>query len=164
MPFVIGLLLVLAIISGANLPSAKGTAGYVHASATSPILADSCTAQLVSPLSTTYYNENGQIVVPVSATCSFTGGQLYAVGNAADLFGTNLGSTNTVLTSVNGGNVFNGQLIFTIPLSIRSDTVQISVSIYSNGPNGSSLTSAAQTIQVISLSHYGYPGYYWYYP
>ena len=107
-----------------------------------------------STLTTTYYNSNGQIVVPVSATCSFAGGQLYAVGNAIDSFGNNLGSTNTVLTSINGGNVFNGQLVFTVPLSVQSNTVQISVSIYSNGPNGSLLTSATQTVQVNGINYY----------
>jgi hypothetical protein len=128
----------------------------------SPVAADSCTAQLGNPLTPTYYTSNGQIVVPVSATCSFAGGQLYAVGNAVDAFGANLGSTNTVLTSTNGGNVFNGQLVFTVPLSVQGNAVQISVSIYSNGPNSSFLTSVTQTLQGY-YTNYSYPGYYWYY-
>ena len=131
----------------------------------SPVAADSCVAQLGNfSLSTSqYYNSNAQIVVPVSTTCSFNGGQLYAVGNGVDSFGTNLGSTNTVLTSVNGGNVFNGQLVFTVPLSLQGDAVQISVSIYGNGLNGPLLTSVTQTVQGY-YTNYGYPGNYWYYP
>jgi len=135
------------------------------------VSADSCTAQLVSPLSPTYYNEFGQIGVPVTATCSFSATQLYAVGNAVDVFGNNFGSANAVLTSTYQGNVFNGQLLFTIPLSIPSDRVQISASIHSNSTDGPSLTSTYQYIQVISLSaHHWYspsypvPPYYPQYP
>ena len=122
------------------------------------VLADSCSAQL--NYSTTY--SNGQIIVPVSASCSFIGGQLYAVGYAVDSFGRNLGSTSTVLTSINGGNEFSGQLVFTSPFPAQGGTVQVSVSIYSNGPNGTILTSTTQTLQVNGA--YYSPGTYWYYP
>ena len=135
----------------------------VVAANSSLVLADSCTAQLGNPLTPMYYTSNGQIVMPLSAICSFAGGQLYAVGNAVDNFGENLGSTNTILTSINGGNVFNGQLLFNVPPSVQGNAVQISVSIYGNGPNGSLLTSVTQTVQGYYANN-SYPGYYWYYP
>jgi len=127
------------------------------------VSADSCTAQLGYPTTpTTYYASGFQMVIPVSATCSFSGNPLYAVGNVYDTStNTNLGSANTVLTSVDGGNVFNGQLLLTLP--VQGDTLQVIVSIYSNGPNGSLLTTATQTLQV-NGANYSYPGYYWYYP
>lgn len=131
------------------------------------VSADSCVAQLGnSNFSTTqYYNSNAQIVVPVSTTCSFSGGQLYAVGFIYDTAtNSNLGSTNTILTSVNGGSTFNGQLVFNLLPLMQSNTVQVSVSIYNNGFNGSLLTSATQTVQVNGINYYGNPGYYWYYP
>jgi hypothetical protein len=131
----------------------------------SPVSADSCIAQVNYPVTpTTYYTSNFQMVVPVSATCSFSGGQLYAVGNVYDTStNNNLGSTNTVLTPVDGGNVFNGQLMLTLPL-VQGDTLQVTVSIYSNGPNGTLLTSATQTVQVNGINYYAAPSDYWYYP
>jgi hypothetical protein len=57
------------------------------------VLADTCTAQL--NYAANY--SNGEIVVPMSATCSFAGGELYAVGSAVDSFGNTLGSANTVI-------------------------------------------------------------------
>ena len=135
------------------------------------VAADSCVAQFGdSSLSTTqYYISNAQIVVPVTTTCSFNSGQLYAVGNIYDTStNNNLGSTNTILTSINGGNVFNGQLVFNILPLIQNDVLQISVSIYTNGFNGSLLTSATQTVQVFGANYSAppaYPGnYWWYYP
>ena len=142
---------VFAFLLGVVLVAANG----------SSVAADSCTAQLSYPLTPTYYTSNGQIIVPLSATCAFNGGQLYAVANAVDSSGANLGSVNTLLTSTDGGNTFNGQLIFNVPPSVPSDTVQISASIYSNGPNGPLLTSTTQTVQV--YSNYPTPGYYWNY-
>jgi len=139
----------------------------VAANSTSLVAADSCVAQLGnSSLSTTqYYNSNAQIVVPVSTSCSFSGGQLYAVGNLFDTStNSNLGSANTILTPVDGGNTFSGQLVFNLLALMQSDTLQISVSIYNNGLNGSLLTSATQTLQVNGTTYYGNPGYYWYYP
>ena len=141
--------------------------GVVFVSAgSSLVLADSCTAQLGYPTTpTTYYASSFQLIIPISATCSFSSGQLSAVGNVYDTStNNNLGSTNTVLTSTDGGNVFNGQLVLTVPL-VQDDTLEVMVSIYSNGPNGSSLlTSATQTLQVNGVNYYSPPGYYWYYP
>jgi hypothetical protein len=136
----------------------------------SSVAADSCVAQLSnsSLAITQYYDSNGQIVVPVSATCAFSGYQLYAEGNIYDVStNSNLTSTSTILTSINGGNVFNGQLIFNLPPLSQNDVLQISVSIYSNGFNDSLLTSVSQTVQVVGANYYtppAYPGNYWYYP
>jgi hypothetical protein len=121
------------------------------------VAANPCTAQLgYSSLSTTqyYYNSNVGITIPVSASCSSTS-QLYAVGDAYDTsVNTDLGSVNTVLTSVYG-DAFNGQLLFSLPSSILSHPVMITVSIYSDSPygyyssgNGSLLAQAAQRVQV----------------
>ena len=141
--------------------------GVVFVSGSSSlVLADSCTAQLGYPTTpTTYYVSSFQLIIPVSATCSFITGQLSAVGNVYDAStNNNLGSTNTILTQVDGGNVFNGQLLFTIP-PVQGDNLQVMASIYSNGPNGSNLlTSTTQTLQVNGVNYYSPPGYYWYYP
>jgi hypothetical protein len=122
------------------------------------VAAEPCTVQLgYSSLSTTqyYYNSNVGITVPVSVSCSSVSGQLYAVGDAYDTsVNTDLGSVNTVLTSVYGGT-FNGQLLFSLSSSILSHPVMITVSIYSGSPygygsggNGSLLAQAAQRVQV----------------
>jgi hypothetical protein len=128
------------------------------------VTADSCTAQLNYPVTPTmYYGSNVQIVVPVSATCSFTGGQLYAVGNAYDTsLNANLGSANTALVPINAGNVYSGQLVFNLPSIAQGHTVQISVSIYNGGLNGPILTTTAQTVQVPSNYYYNYPANYCY--
>jgi hypothetical protein len=133
----------------------------------------SCTAQLAKTSMGPYYDSISiGMTVPVSATCSFSGGQLYAVGNVYDMsINVNLGSAGTVLTSVNGGNVFNGQLVLTLPtsaaISVEGHTLQISVSIY-DAPYGSILTSTTQTMQVPNYSYsevpnysYPYPSYYY---
>ena len=137
------------------------------AGSSSPVTADSCAAQLgSSSLSTAqYYSSSAQIVVPVSSTCSFSGGQLYAVGSIYDVStNSNLGSANTILTSVGGGNTFNGQLVFNIPPVAQGDDLQISASIYNSVVNGTLLTSATETVQLNGVNYYAYPYYYWYYP
>lgn len=115
-----------------------------------PVSADSCIAQLNYPIMPALYtNSNVPIVVPVSATCTtYYGSQLYATGNAYDATSSaGLGSVSTVLTSVNGGTIFNGQLGFNLPPSTQGHTVQISVSIY-NGQYGNLITATSETIQV----------------
>jgi len=125
------------------------------------VAADPCTAQLgYSSLSTSqvYYNSNVGITVPVSVSCSSVNGQLYAVGDAYDTsVNTDLGSVNTMLTSVYGG-IFNGQLVFSLPSSILSHPVTITASIYSgSGERGSLLAQAAQRVQVnVNNNQYGY--------
>ena len=136
----------------------------------SPVLADQCVAQLgYSSLSTTqyYYNSNIAITVPVSATCSFVGNQLYAVGNAYDRSANrNVGSVSTALTT-NTGNTFTGQLVFNLPSSILGDQLQITVSIYGGYPygyygyggNGTPLARAAQLLRVNSNNYQYGNGY-----
>ena len=113
-------------------------------------LAQPCQALLASPnvygQQYYYYGPNFQVTVPVSATCSFYPGQIYATGTAYDLtYNTNIGTANTVLTPTYSGYASTGQLTFTLPTSAQAHPVQFSVSIYST-PNG----------------YYG--GYYGYYP
>ena len=124
----------------------------------SVVSADACAAQLsYSPFPSTY-NSYVQLLVPVSATCSFSPNQLYVVGNAYDqTSNTNLGSANTVLNPT-GGNVFSGQLIFNLPSYAQGHTVQVTISIYNTGLNGAILTTAAQTFQVPNATSSYYPG------
>lgn len=117
---------------------------------TSLVSADTCVAQLTYPIMPVLYTySNVPIVVPVSASCTtYYGSQLYATGTAYDMnVGAGLGSVSTVMDSVNGGTVFNGQLGFNLPPSTQGHSLQISVSIY-NGQYGNLLTSATETIQV----------------
>ena len=95
---------------------------------------NSCTTQL-SPSAAIYnnYNSNVGLTVPVLATCSFSGGQLYAVGYAYDT-STNMAqsSTNTLLTWISNGT-YSGQLGFKLSPTLLGHNLQISVSIY--GPS-----------------------------
>src|SRR5208282_3246841 len=98
-----------------------------------------CVAQISSPyMSTATLNPNSNIAVtmPVSVTCIFTRGQLYAVGDAFDnSTNTPLGSVLSTLPSVNKSNQFNGQLVFIIPAADRGHSIYFAVSIYSDPPN-----------------------------
>ena len=114
------------------------------------VSADPCTATLSYPVIPVQYgNSNVPIVVPISASCStYYGNQLYATGSAYDTTSNlNLGSTSTVLSSVNGGTQFNGQLGFNVSPTSPGDSVQISVSLY-NGQYGNLLTATSETVQV----------------
>ena len=97
-----------------------------------------CVAQISSPYMTTTLNpySNIQLTMPISVTCTFTRGQLYAVGDAFDN-STNvpLGSVLGTLPSVNKGNQFNGQLVFIIPAADRGHSIYFAVSIYYDPPN-----------------------------
>jgi len=114
----------------------------------SSVYAESCTAALSNPLIPTQYgNSNGSLVVPVSALCSTPYSQLYATGNAYDVTSNiALGSANTLLSPVNGGTQFNGQLAFTLLPPSPTDSLQVSVSIY-NGQGGSLVTQTSETVQ-----------------
>jgi len=110
-----------------------------------------CVAQINTPyMSTATLNPNSNIAVtmPVSVTCSFTRGQLYAVGDAFDnSTNTPLGSVLSTLPSVNKGNQFNGQLVFVIPAADRGHSIYFAVSIYNDPPNiGVNFSNAQQTI------------------
>ncbi|MGA2789365.1 MAG: hypothetical protein ABSF00_01180 [Candidatus Bathyarchaeia archaeon] len=127
------------------------------------VLADLCTAQIGYPVMAAqqYYGSNVQVTVPVSATCSFYAGQLYAVGTAYDAtYNSNVGTANTALNAINGGNSFSGQLQFNLPISTQTHSVQFSVSIYNaqtgyNQPyyGGAPLAIMSETF-VVSPSNY----------
>jgi hypothetical protein len=119
----------------------------VSGTTNTPVVAQSpCIAQISYPFTSTTLNPNSNVAVtiPVLATCSFNGGQLYAVGDAFD------NSTNTALGSVlaalpsKGGNQFNGQLVFIIPAANRGHSVHFEISIYSDQPNINVNFSAGQ--------------------
>jgi len=113
------------------------------------VFADPCTATLSYPVIPAQYSNSNPIVVPISASCStYYGNQLYATGSAQDLTSNvGLGSASTILSPVNGGTEFTGQLGFSSPPTSPGDSVQISVSIY-NGQYGSQLTETSETFQV----------------
>jgi hypothetical protein len=105
-----------------------------------------------------YYNE---VVVPVSATCSFVGGQLYAVGKAVDA-STNapMGLASPVrLSSAYGTNIYTGQLSFLVPREATGYRLQVTISIYSGFyygySNESPLATSVQTGQVNPSMYYG---------
>jgi len=118
----------------------------VAASALAP-----CVAQINTPyMSTATLNPYSNIAVtmPVSVTCFFTRGQLYAVGDAFDnSTNTPLGSVLSTLPSINKGNQFNGQLVFIIPAADRGHSIYFAVSIYNDPPNiGVNFSNAQQMI------------------
>ena len=79
--------------------------------------------------SNNYYGSNGvAMTMSVSVSCPLAG-QVSAVGYAHDSStNTDLGSTNAILTKINGG-YFNGQLVFYLPPSVQGHTLTIAVSI-----------------------------------
>ncbi|MGO9643411.1 MAG: hypothetical protein ACLPY5_01550 [Candidatus Bathyarchaeia archaeon] len=110
-----------------------------------------CVAQLDSPyMSTATLNPNSNIVVtmPVSVTCSFIRGQLYAVGDAFDnSTNTPLGSVLSTLPSVDKSSQFNGQLVFIIPAADRGHSIYFAVSVYGDPPNiGANFSNAQQVL------------------
>jgi hypothetical protein len=136
------------------------------------VLAQTCTAQLGSPIISTqlYYGTSFEVTLPVSATCPFYPGQLYAVGTAYDTtYNSNVGTANSALSATYGGYSFSGQLQFNLPTSAESHSVQFSVSIYSQQAGygqsnyGALLTTTSATF-VVGPSYYqsGYPSYPYY--
>jgi hypothetical protein len=133
----------------------------------SSVSAQPCT---IDPSSLAYtspqYNYGYSVIVPVSVTCSFVGGQLYAVGNAINT-STNarVGSASAVrLFSAYGTNIYTGQLSITIPPGGAVNTLEVSLAIYSGvyyGYSssivaGSPLATSVETVQVSSNNYYGY--------
>lgn len=107
------------------------------------------------------------VLVPVSVTCSFVGGQLYAVGSAINpSTNARVDSAAAALSSAYGTNIYTGQLAFSIPFEVTGYTLQISISIYSGvtynyGNYGSysygtgvPITSSVETVQVNTNSNY----------
>ena len=133
------------------------------------VLAQPCQAQLGSPNISRqpfYYGLNFEVTVPVSASCSFYAGQLYASGTAYDTtYNANIGTADTVLTSTYGGYGYTGQLTFTLPISEESHPVQFSVSVYGTqngyygGPYGGLLAQTLATYVVGPSYYQGYPLY-----
>jgi hypothetical protein len=122
----------------------------------SPVSADPC---IVEPNSHAYIAPNSKsntsgIIVPVSATCSFVGGQLYAEADAIDtVTNAHVGSAHTVLTSAAGTNFYTGKHVFNVPSQVAGHPLRVSTSIYSgiyNGPysNAPPLTTGVQTVQI----------------
>jgi len=112
--------------------------------------ASPCSLQLGYPIiPIAYTNQVVTVVVPVSATCSAAHGeQLYAAASAYDLnSNTSASAVNTILTSVDGGYTFNGQLGFTLPPSTQGHWVQIAVTIYGS-QSGGELTTAGEAFPV----------------
>ncbi|MGO9645054.1 MAG: hypothetical protein ACLPY5_09935 [Candidatus Bathyarchaeia archaeon] len=137
----------------------------VFAASGSPVFAQTpCIAQASYPaVSSPQGNYNFAVTVPVSASCSYTVGPLYAVGDAYDTtVSTDLGTVSTGLSLVGGGS-YSGQLLFSLPASTVGHTVQFSVSIYNNynGQSGSPLATTSQSITIGSSYNQSYcqPGY-----
>ena len=127
----------------------------------STVSADPCSVQLGFPIiPAVYANTIVTVVVPLSAVCSTSfGNQLYVNANVFDLNSdTAAGSANTLLTSVNGGYTFTGQLGFNLPPSTQGHWVQVSVSVFgSQGgkpltTNGEAFQIDAEAVQVITTT------------
>ena len=159
------------------------------------VFAQSCPLQIGS-ISASQYNgsnyyyganspSNIQMTMPISLSCPYMGGQLWAVGNVYDtITNTNLGSNNIVMNS-NGG-YYSGQLVFNLPSSVIEHQLQVSVSVYSSysyGQYGSLVATSSPTVTIHASSVYnnyqygnypsygsypyssyynGYPSYYYY--
>jgi len=167
---------------------------FTLASSNSLVSAQPCTAQLGSPSMSVeaYYVSNFEVTLPVSTACSFYTGPVYAAGTAYDTtYNSNVGTANAVLSANYGGYVFNGQLVFNLPASVQSHSVQFSVSIYSTQTayaqgyygapyyGGTLLATASETFALEpsvyqngypyyptypSYSYPTYPSYSYYYP
>src|SRR5208282_5770003 len=101
-------------------------AAAVFAARSGPVYAQTpCIAQASYPVvSLPQYNSNVAVTVPVSASCSYTVGPLYAVGDAYDTtISSDLGTVSTGLSLVGGGS-YSGQLLFSLPTSTLGHTVQ----------------------------------------
>src|SRR5208282_1913907 len=136
-------------------------AAATFAATSSPVFAQTtCIAQASYPaVSTPQYNSNIAVTVPVSTSCSYIVGPLFAVGDAYDTtISTDLGTVSTGLSSVGGGS-YTGQLLFSLPTSTQGHTVQFSVSIYNNnnGQSGSPLATTSQSITIGSSYYQSYP-------
>src|SRR5208282_5374800 len=118
-----------------------------------------CIAQASYPsVSSPQGNYNFAVTVPVSASCSYTVGPLYVVGDAYDTtISTDLGTVSTGLSLVGGGS-YSGQLLFSLPPSTLGHTVQFSVSIYNNynRQSGSPLATTSQSVTIGSSYNQSY--------
>ena len=115
-----------------------------------PVSATSCTVQLGSFVTGSYYsNPNIALIVPLEVQCSFTGGQLTAAGNAYDgITNAELGSSSTVLLSAVGSHTYSGQLVFTLASSEEWHSTKVSVAIYNGGQSGSPIATTNETAAI----------------
>jgi len=116
---------------------------------THPAFGSGCSAQLGYPvIPPTSPNQGLTAIVPISATCSAPlGTQLYASASAYDLnSNTAAGAINTILTSVDGGYTFSGQLGFNLPPSIQGHWVQIAVTLFQH-QGGGQVSSSSEAFQ-----------------
>lgn len=114
------------------------------------VFASPCSIQLGYPIiPSASPNQNVTVVVPVSATCSTAyGQQIYATASAYDLnTDTSASFVNTILTSVDGGYTFTGQLGLSLPPSTQGHWVQLAVTIYET-QSGGELTTAGEAFPV----------------
>jgi hypothetical protein len=114
------------------------------------VFASPCSIQLgypIIPLASSSHIVT--VVVPVSATCSSPyGKQLYATASAYDLnTDVSASAVNTIVTSVDGGYTFTGQLGFNLPPSTQGHWVQIAVTLYES-ESGGKLTTAGEAFPV----------------
>src|SRR5208282_1433718 len=132
----------------------------IFSASSGPVFAQTpCIAQASYPaVSSPQGNYNFAVTVPVSASCSYTVGSLYAVGDAYDTtISSDLGTVSTGLSLVGGGS-YSGQLLFSLPTSTLGHTVQFSVSIYNNynGQSGSPLATTSQSVTIGSSIYQSY--------
>jgi len=123
-----------------------------------PVTAESCSARIgYYPPPPSNYVSNLVLVVPVVATCSFAGSQLYAVGNLHDtVTNVDLGASRTILTAPYGGSRYGGQFVFVFSQIVQGHLLRISVSIYRDQQYSSQLTAVTQTTQIYPSSYYGH--------
>jgi len=130
------------------------------------VSATGCGVQAGSFITGSYYSyPNIALIVPLVAQCSFSGGELSAVGNVFDASSNvNLGSSNTVLLSAYGSSIYSGQLVFTLPSSEEWHRARVSVTVYDLSNPGSPLVGTTETAAIdpntkyvtYSSCYYGY--------
>lgn len=124
----------------------------------SPVLADSCTAQIGYSIARTVnfnMNSNVGLIVPVSAKCSSINSQLYAMGNAHDTTAnTDLPSATTQLASGNGITAYTGQLVFNLSPNAAGHILQISVNVYSGQNVNQSLVTTNENVAIDLTTNY----------
>jgi hypothetical protein len=123
------------------------------------VAADSCSAAQLGFFITaaSNYSTDPVMVVPVLVKCSFSGVQLFAVGDVHDTStNTDLGLTNTILVSAYDASTYSGQLGFLLSPRVLGHTLQISVYIYGDQQKRSLLASAAENVQINPSNYYAY--------
>jgi hypothetical protein len=103
-----------------------------------------------------YYTDvkNIALIVPVTASCSMAGTQLYAIGNAYDVSTrtySHLETASADLLSATRSDVYKGQLVFTLPFTEQYHWVRIEVfiftgSLHDSGPITSAIVGTAETV------------------